>query len=422
MELTKVEELKGVINEMLNTQTSSLKEEIEKSKENYKLEAEARKKENAELAAKVEKVLSLPWEKVRLPGTSTEVYKGFRLNAQFKKPEIAYMFANESDREMYAKVYLDVISNAYKEAEKKRQMIGYEKSQILEGTPTTGGAAVPVEFTAGLEGFARLTSVAMQFCRLESMASETRRFTRRNAGTTIYQVDEGIAITPSTPTIEPVTITAKRLGALTVASAEALADMSYDVVSELASDMGEKLGQYHDGVVFGEFTDPWYGILSDQITNDVDMVAGETSIEDLQNAGSGDYFSKMVSLLPSNKKAGARFFFHREILHFIRTSKTTLEEYVFAQPGNGVPGTLWEYPYTEVEAMPALANDGTAVPFVAFGNLRNYIIGVRKSDTTLAVDPYTYFANDEVQFKLSVRYGYVILQPTAFVRLLTAVI
>jgi HK97 family phage major capsid protein len=191
-----------------------------------------------------------------------------------------------------------------------------------------------------------------------------------------------------------------------------------DITSWLTELVGEGQGQELDNQVLNGSGSPFDGILLDANVNEVVMASGDTNFADI----TGDYLSKMISKLSVNKLANAKFVMHRTVLHYLRIVKAgTASGYQWANMAAGEPASVWGYPYLISEKAPA-ATDSTAetdVSFVAFGNFKNYAIGQRLMNTTLDIDPFTYFSTYRTQFRLVSRFGMAMGLPLGFCKLTT---
>ena len=102
----------------------------------------------------------------------------------------------------------------------------------------------------------------------------------------------------------------------------------------------------------------------------------------------------------------------RTMLHYIRTLKDTYGRPVFAMPGNGVPGTIYEYPYYMSEKISN--TDGASAKQLIFGNFQYALLGRRQGVMTVDADPYGMFDSDITRFRQVTRWGFGIGDTNAF--------
>src|SRR5690606_11414743 len=102
--------------------------------------------------------------------------------------------------------------------------------------------------------------------------------------------------------------------------------------------------------------------------------------------------------VPTPSERNGRFYLHREIVGQIMKIKDQDGRPIWqnaAQAGlqDGTPGTILGKPYTVVDALPNLSDDGNGVPFMAFGDLSYVTLGERTMmdivirDTGIVGDP-----------------------------------
>lgn len=382
--MDKQKELLNLVRELVDKQ--KVREEREQALEEKVLALEEM---SSEQKAIIERLETEPVEsKIVVPG-STEmtdvVYRGYNLRDQ----GLVVQIADEAKKERYAKFLIDFVKASYfGDAEAKAAM--------AEGTGSTGGYLVPDEFFNEIMAFARLQSFALQDCRVINMSSDTIKIPAENTHVSVSWKGEAATLGESEPTFAEVQLTPKKLGAYSIASQELLEDSAFDIISYLTADFAEAIGQEIDNRVLNAGADSTFtGALSG---------AGVTVTQTATGGWAGfsvDELSNAIASLAPNKIVGAKFYFHRTGFHYVRVLKDTNGQPIFARPGNGVPGTIYEYPYSLVETMPYTNTTGN--PIGLFANMKYYGLGVRRAAMNLAMDPYGLFTKDQVRFKMTVR-------------------
>jgi len=324
------------------------------------------------------------------------------------------MIEDDAHREEYAKYIINVVKARFGDPRAMAQLVEAREKDLAEGTGGQGGYLVPEEFTAEILAFARLQSLALKYCRIWPMSTDMRNVPVESTGVTTSWKNEAEALSQSEPVVGEVSLVARRLGAYAVCSDDLLSDSAIDIVSWLTELFAEAIGQEIDNQVFNGNGTPCSGILTAACGYSVVMDSGLTSFSSI----TGTNLSEMISKLSANKRAGARFFAEKLTMHYIRTLKDTNGQFLFAQIGGGVPGTIWGFPYDETEQITGTSAADT--PFVSFGDLRYFALGRRLQSMTLRADPYTKFLEDQTRFKIVNRWGMKIGLAGAFVRLLTA--
>ncbi|MHA1383231.1 MAG: phage major capsid protein [Candidatus Helarchaeota archaeon] len=109
---------------------------------------------------------------------------------------------------------------------------------LVEGSNSAGGYLVPTEFSRRLLALVQAKAVVMDDCDIRQMAGLTQYIPKVTSGTTARWVDEVGTITSSQPGFGRVTLTAKKVAALTEASSEVLEDNNVNVADHLIEQMG----------------------------------------------------------------------------------------------------------------------------------------------------------------------------------------
>lgn len=375
-------QLRGLIAEMIDEKTMSKAAEIaDKKNEDHAKMVE----QNAELKAQIEKLQSAPAQKVELPVPgSTEkktFYKGYNLAKQGM-----ILSLDDARKQEVAKMFVDMI---------------HGKAAMQEGTTTEGGFLVFDEYQSEILAHARLSSVALRDCRILPMASDTLRIPREDGAVSVNWTAEEIALTQSEPTIAEVVLTANKLGAYSIVSNELLADSQFDIVSWLTELFAEAAGQEIDNQWMNGTT--FTGILSGGVTTNTVTCTSTTTTPNRHVQVDDTELSSMVAALTSNKLVGAKYYLHRNSLHYIRMMEDTAGVRIWMLPNANQPGTIYGYPYELVDAIPSAPNAGD--PFLAFGNMKKgYIIGIRRGAMSLDMDPYGAFTTDQTRFRLVTRF------------------
>jgi len=293
---------------------------------------------------------------------------------------------------------------------------------LTEGTDSEGGYLVPEEFRAEVIRLAGEYGIARRYCRVVPMTRDVMKFPTVESGVTASWVDEGGTIGTSQPTFGQVTLTARKLAAITVMTNELLADANVDVVRLLQQLFAEALAQAEDDALFnGSAGGNIPGILNNANVTTVTMSAGNTSFADV----TADDLADMIDQIPTNAARNARFYLHRNILTYLRKLKDNNGQYIWQPPASGQPGTIWGYPYELSEVMPDNSDDGAGKPFIVFGDLRYVLFGDRqqvsiKISTEGTVGNVKLFETDQQAIRFIERIDIQLAVPSALVVLKTA--
>ena len=246
---------------------------------------------------------------------------------------------------------------------------------------------------------------------------------------TAQRSDEAAAIPASALSTGQITLTAKKVTAMVIMSSEIMEDANIDVMGEVAKLGGEAIAGKEDtwaflGISSGEgifqnASVPVYTLGSGDITY------AKTDFDDLAGA---------LALVNDNVVDNVIWVGSFSLFNQLRTVKdATSGQYIFQNPGNNMPRTIWDRPYFLSTVMPKTSDETQAdVPFLAAYDPRYLFIGDRRqisvefskeatvtsSDGSTAVNLWQ---QDMVAMKITERIDIQLAQADqAFVRLETA--
>jgi HK97 family phage major capsid protein len=249
---------------------------------------------------------------------------------------------------------------------------------------------------------------------------------------TVYWVDEGAAIKSTQVVIGQSELTLKKLAAIATLTRELLEDEEIDLFSFIGQRVAAGFAKAEDQAFFigdgsgtyGSFT----GIVNNTSTNTVTMASTKTAFSDV----TADNLLDMQDKTPTPALENAKYYMHRTILSYIRKLKATTGEYIYQNPGQGQPATIWNKPVVLVEAMPDSTLSGVSKVFVLFGDLKqSSILGYKGA---ISADRFNagvvrnvadsgdinLITTDREAIRWVERVGCIHLMPTAVTRLKTA--
>jgi len=288
------------------------------------------------------------------------------------------------------------------------------KAQMQEGTDSEGGYLVPDEYAWEIAKLARAKSFALNQCTVLNMGTDTLKLPAEASLVSVAWTAEEGGITESEPTFGQVQLTAKRLDGYAKVTNELLQDSNIDIVGLLTEQFAYAVGLELDNQVLNGTGDPVSGVLTAKAGYSVVMGSGETNFSSI----SADDLSNMIAQIDEGYDDNLLFIFNKLIMHYIRTLKDDNNNYIYAKPGNGVPGTVWEIPYFQSAKAPKTTGANTA--FVVLGNFKYFYIGRRVGSMSLDIDPYGLFTTYATRFRIVTRWGLAVAMAKAFCRLLTA--
>jgi len=157
---------------------------------------------------------------------------------------------------------------------------------LNEATNAEGLYLVPTEFSNRLLALVQAKTIVMQDCDIRQMAGLTKYIPKVTDGTTAYWPSELGSITASQPSYGRITLTAKKVAALTEASSEVLEDNNVNVADQFVEQMATDISLAIDAdMITGDGTN-FTGLRNTaSMANAVDA-AGNTDLTHADGTGS----------------------------------------------------------------------------------------------------------------------------------------
>lgn len=230
---------------------------------------------------------------------------------------------------------------------------------------------------------------------------------------------EGAAKTSTQPKFNVVTQTLKKLAAIVPFTEEILEDSAINLTQLVAQLFAEAVSKEEDIQFFAGTGSPWTGVLNNGSVNKVVQASGDAT------QLTADDLLDMIDKTPSGALPGAKFYFNRTVLSVIRKLKDKDGNYIFQNPGQGQPGTIWNYPYETSDAFPTLTAVTDGDQYILFGNLKQgCVFGDKQQLRIKMLDQATITdtdgstvinlaEQDMVALRIVERVGYVVALPSA---------
>lgn len=149
---------------------------------------------------------------------------------------------------------------------------------LNEATSADGLYLVPTEFSNRLLALVQAKTVIMPDCDIRSMKGLTQYIPKVISGTTAYWPSELGTITESTPQFGRITLTARKVAALTYASSEILEDNNVGAAEDMVNQMATDIALAIDEDILNGDGTVWEGLdYTGSFTNAVDA-AGNTGM------------------------------------------------------------------------------------------------------------------------------------------------
>jgi len=213
---------------------------------------------------------------------------------------------------------------------------------VNENTNTEGGFLVPEVWGTKLYELIVAKSTAIQLCEQVAMTSDTLYFPKVTAATTAYFVGEAATITGAQPTFGQITLTPKKVAALTQLSSEVLDDSNPSVMEVVMQRIAEDIALKIDYEIYNGTTTTggYLGFRSSTLVS-ATAIDGEITTDAISNA---------IEKLQSENIEPTDLVIHPKLLNKLRKLKTTttsnepllnMVSFGATPLGNGVVGKIW---------------------------------------------------------------------------------
>ena len=269
---------------------------------------------------------------------------------------------------------------------------------------TTGAAFVPDVLSSTVIRLVDEYSAFAQNATNVVMPSDVLLFPRRTAGATAYWIDENVAITPSDPTSNQVTLTAKKVtGAVTIAS-ELLQDSIVSIADWIAAELALTLGNAVEAAAWegNPSNAPAVAGLVTTHTGGLLAAAGATYAASLVTAAGDtpDEVTKanllaMMVKVPQHSRQGAKWFCSP---FFFASCMQSLD---LAQGGSvglsqGMGLTFLGSPVVLTDRLPS-GSDSSGVIMALYGNMANSsYYGIRQAIEIASSDQVNFLSDQTV--------------------------
>lgn len=288
---------------------------------------------------------------------------------------------------------------------------GPERRDLLKGTTTAGGFAVPTGFYDRLmDHLIEVSSILDAGATvLRTTSGETMQIPKTTAYGAAAIVAEGAAIPESDPTFGQASLGAYKYGRMVQISNELIDDSAVDILGLIARDCGRSIGNLFGAhTITGTGTGQPTGIAVSATTGVTGGagVAGAFTADNLIDL----YYSVIA---PYRNSPAAAWLMRDASIASIRKIKDTTNQYIW-QPSMalGVPETLLGKPIYTDPNMPAVALSARSV---LFGDISTYYVRVVNELRFERSDDFA-FANDLVTFRCLFRADGLLVDQTGAVK------
>lgn len=293
------------------------------------------------------------------------------------------------------------------------------QNALSTGVPASGGALVPDAMSQTIIDLREQYGILRQWAEVMPMSSDHQIIPRRSGSVSPSWTAEGVAITASDPSFNNVTMTAKKLAALTRISTELSEDAIIAIGDWVTMDIAQQFAYEEDRVGFngtGASTDGGIRGLMDKVTDS----AYSASYKDVATSSHNTFAeldaTDLVTLMaacPQYARNGAAWFCSQVCADLVfgrlkaagggNTLETLAMAGITALGQRGVVGSYLGYPIVASQVLPSSTGALTSVPMLAFGNLSKAILIGERRAISFATDSSIYFAEDQVAVKATAR-------------------
>ena len=298
------------------------------------------------------------------------------------------------------------------DAEAKRwcQDHGVEARAMGSTSANSGSAVVPDVLSSTVIRLVDQYSAFAQNATSVTMPSDVLQFPRRTGGTTAAWIDENVAITASDPTMNQVTLTAKKVTGAVVVASELLQDSIVSIADFIATELGLSIANAVEAAawsgnpgnapgVAGLVTSHAGGLIKTTTVSNVttyDLAASlVTAAGDIPEEVTKGNLLAMMASVPQHSRAGAKWFVSP---YFFATCMQSLDLNQGGSVGlsQGMGLTFLGSPVVLTDRLPAGA-DSTGVVMALYGNMANSsYYGVRQGIEIASSDQVNFLSDQTV--------------------------
>lgn len=343
-------------------------------------------------------------------------------NTETKTEELDQM----KDWQQAAKFYSDVYKGDTSE---------WVSKGLTEGTDSEGGFLVPEVIWNQVSRIAENFGVVRTLSRKIIMTSDTFNVPTVESSVTTFWVDEEQNITESNPVFGNRKLRARTQGGISTASNQLLQDANQSIVDLLNRLFAEALAGGEDEQGINGVGAPFTGVMNDTDVPSEVMSAGNTAFSNVT-------YKNLLDMQGNLKDSVVRdgvYLMHRTVWNLILSIQEGSQT-AYAFQNNGMPlatngvrqsgitpvGVLHSKPVYVSDKMPATSASAISTAFVLFGNWEmGMAFGDRQQMTILTsmhatVGGNSMFQQNKQAIRVTARVAIQVIQPTAFVKLVTA--
>ena len=278
---------------------------------------------------------------------------------------------------------------------------------MTTGDDLAAGTLVTPEFETAVIRLVESYGVIPRYARVRNMASDVLSVPRRISGMTAYAVGEAAEITTTEPNYAPINLVARKWATLTRISSELSDDAVISIADEIAIEAAQGHALAADQAGFlGDGTGTYHGVVG--LANALNAGAIATAATGNTDATTTiAVFQAAAGKLPEFPGINPVWFVSKPVFwNVMARLQLAAGGNNYVDLGAGPVLQFLGYPVVFSQVLPK--SIGSSTKFAYFGDLAMAsTLGMRRS-LTLASDPSRYFERDEIAFRSTMRWDYVV--------------
>ena len=278
---------------------------------------------------------------------------------------------------------------------------------MTTGDDLAAGTLVTPEFETAVIRLVESYGVIPRYARVRNMASDVLSVPRRISGMTAYAVGEASEITTTEPNYAPINLVARKWATLTRISSELNDDAVISIADEIAIEAAQGHALAADQAGFlGDGTGTYHGVVG--LANALNAGAIATAATGNTDATTTiAVFQAAAGKLPEFPGINPVWFVSKPVFwNVMARLQLAAGGNNYVDLGAGPVLQFLGYPVVFSQVLPKTI--GGSTKFCYFGDLAMAsTLGMRRS-LTLASDPSRYFERDEIAFRSTMRWDYVV--------------
>ena len=278
---------------------------------------------------------------------------------------------------------------------------------MTTGDDLAAGTLVTPEFETAVIRLVESYGVIPRYARVRNMASDVLSVPRRISGMTAYAVGEASEITTTEPNYAPINLVARKWATLTRISSELNDDAVISIADEIAIEAAQGHALAADQAGFlGDGTGTYHGVVG--LANALNAGAIATAATGNTDATTTiAVFQAAAGKLPEFPGINPVWFVSKPVFwNVMARLQLAAGGNNYVDLGAGPVLQFLGYPVVFSQVLPKTI--GSSTKFCYFGDLAMAsTLGMRRS-LTLASDPSRYFERDEIAFRSTMRWDYVV--------------